>query len=153
MSDIGGYPADPVGVDGCGAPVLRTTIRAMAVMFARLATDPRFSDVYSAMHTYPALASGVGHGDAGIAIAIDAVAKRGAEGCLGVAVRDQWGVAVKSWDGDDEVAAMAAATGLGLVNPHPRAVAAALAPITDPPVYGGGDVVGYCESRLELRRT
>jgi L-asparaginase II len=67
VSEIGDYPAEPVGVDGCGAPVMRTTVRAMSLMFARLATDPRLAEVFSVMHRYPALVAANGEVDASIA--------------------------------------------------------------------------------------
>lgn len=153
ITELGEYPADPIGVDGCGAPVLRTTTRAMGLMFAKLATDAAFGEIYRAMHTYPALVSGVGNGDSLIATAYDAAAKRGALGCIGVAVRGQWGVGVKSWDGSDVVAALAAASALGDVGRPARAVVSALTPVTSPPQRGGGEVVGRMESRLELIRT
>ncbi|HEY6635646.1 MAG TPA: asparaginase [Acidimicrobiia bacterium] len=142
VSELGGHPADPVGVDGCGAPVLRTTARAMATMFARLAVDPDLSDVLAAMHRYPALIGGNGEGDTEMAIASDVVAKGGAAGCVGVAVRGRLGVAVKSWDGLGTVAnigAIAALEQLGVLSPTGRA---ALAPLASPVVLGGGRPVG-----------
>src|SRR5690606_32806760 len=75
ITEVGGFDPDPVGVDGCGAPVHRTTARTMARMFAVLATDPRFETVYTAMHRYPALVGGNGEIDSTIASSLDAVAK------------------------------------------------------------------------------
>lgn len=150
VTETGETPAAPVGVDGCGAPVLRTTARAMGLMFSRLATDEKFRPVFDAMHAYPALVSGVGNGDTSIAIATNGVAKRGAAGCIGVAVRGQWGVAAKSWDGNDTVAALAAAallTTLGAVSDAGRAE---LSDTISPAVLGGDLVVGSLEPRLEL---
>ncbi len=150
VSELGGFPVDPVGVDGCGAPVLRTTVRAMATMYARMAGEERFGEVFAAMHNYPALVSGTGNGESLIATAFHAAAKRGAAGCLGAAVKDQFGVAAKSWDGVGQVAEMAVAHALASVMLPVPAVLAALEPVLSPPVLGGGEPVGMFESRLVL---
>lgn len=151
VSDLGGYPVQPVGVDGCGAPVLRTTTRAMARMFSSLATDDMFSDVVMAMHRYPALVSGSENGDARIAISVDAVAKRGAAGCIGVAVRRQWGLAVKAWDGSDEVASLAAVAALDAIGALSDTGRSYLADTSQPPVLGGDVRVGSLEPCLQLQ--
>jgi L-asparaginase II len=150
VSALGAYPVDPVGIDGCGAPVLRTSVRSMALMFMRLATEPAFEETFGAMHTYPALVSGVGNGDALLATAFDGAAKRGAAGCIGVAIRGQIGLAAKSWDGIGQVADMVAADALAHVIPFVPAATETLANVLRPPVLGGGEVVGHLESRLEL---
>jgi L-asparaginase II len=152
VTDLGGFDVGPVGVDGCGAPVLRTTVRAMASMYARLAGEPRFEPVFNAMHAYPALVSGVGNGDALIATALHAAAKRGAAGCLGAAVAGQLGVAAKSWDGNDLVAAHAVAQGLSMVLTMTPAMSRALQGVRRPEIFGGGEQVGFLESRLQLQR-
>lgn len=148
VSELGSFPVDPVGIDGCGAPVLRTTVRAIATMFARLAGEERFGMVFAAMHNYPALVSGTGNGDTLIATALHAAAKRGAAGCVGIAVKDQFGVGAKSWDGVGQVAELAAAHALASVMPPVPAVATALEPVMSPLVLGGGEPVGSFESRL-----
>ena len=43
------------------------------------------------MHAFPALVSGVGNVDAAIATHLDAVAKRGAAGALGIGLRGRLG--------------------------------------------------------------
>jgi L-asparaginase II len=150
VTEVGGFPVEPVGVDGCGAPVFRTTVRAIATMFARLAGEERFAPVMAAMHNYPALVSGTGNGDALMATAFNAAAKRGAAGCVGVAVKDQFGVGAKSWDGVGAVAEMTAAYALVARMPFVPAVSAALEAVMSPPVLGGGEPVGSFESRLVL---
>ncbi len=150
VSEVGGFPVDPVGVDGCGAPVFRTTVRAIATMFARLAGEERYGAVFAAMHNYPALVSGTGNGDALMATALHAAAKRGAAGCVGVAVKDQFGVGAKSLDGVGQIAEMAAAHALASVMAPVPAVSSALEPVMRPPVLGGGEPVGSFESRLVL---
>jgi len=150
ISDVGGYDPSPVGVDGCGAPVLRTTARAMALMFSRLGSDGRLAGVFDAMHRYPNLVSGTGFGDAAIASAIHAAAKGGAEGCLGVALDDGTGIAVKSWDGSRQVAEVAAVRALEILDRLSPTARAALEPFARPSVLGGRDIVGALEPRLEL---
>ena len=150
VAEVGRYPVVPVGVDGCGAPVLRTTVRAMATMFSRLATDPEMSEVFTAMHRYPALVAVNGQGDTEMAIVTDSAAKGGAQGCVGVAIAGRYGVAVKSWDGLGQVAHLAAASALeqlGALSPTARH---ALEPIIHPPVLGGGLPVGRLEPRFDL---
>lgn len=150
VSELGDFPVDPVGVDGCGVPVLRTTVRAMATMYARLGSDPRLAEIFTAMHRYPALIGANGEGDSEMAMAMNAVAKGGAEGCVGVAIENHLGLAAKSWDGDGTVANLAAAVSLeqlGLLSSTARSV---LDPLISPPVLGGGRVVGRFEPRFRM---
>lgn len=145
VNEVGGYPVEPVGVDGCGAPVLQTTIGAMAKMFARLAVEDRFAEVFSAMHRYPALVSGNAQPDTAIAIATNSVAKGGAAGCFGVAVDQRLGVATKSWDGDWEIAGLAAAESLRQLGLLTATAHEVLEPVIHRPVLGGGEVQGRFE--------
>jgi L-asparaginase II len=151
LSEISG-PTDPIGVDGCGAPVFATNALGMARSFSHLGTDPELIPIFEAMHAYPALVSGYGNVDAAIATALDAVAKRGAAGCLGVALRNGYGLAIKCWDGNGEavgVGAVAALDQLGLLPTTARAV---LAEIAEPETRGGGRPVGRFRSLVELVR-
>lgn len=150
LSELGSYSAEPVGVDGCGAPVHRTTTRVMALLFARLGSDRSLAGVFDAMHTYPALVAGNGEADSAIGTAVNGVAKGGAEGCLGVGLASGLGVAVKSWDGIGSIAnigAVAALDSLGLIPPPGRDL---LASFHSPVVYGGAREVGRAEPRLVL---
>jgi L-asparaginase II len=150
VSEIGEYDVQPVGVDGCGAPVLRTTVRAMARMYARLSSEGRLADVFEAMHRYPSLIGVNGSGDTEIAISANAVAKGGAAGCVGVGVAGRFGIAVKSWDGIGLVANLAAVSALDQLGMLTPTAATTLDPILGPPVLGGGERVGTFESRLCL---
>jgi len=149
LRDLAGK-VEPIGVDGCGAPVFATTATGMAQAFARLGSDGDLEPVYTAMHAYPALVSGYGNIDAQIATHLDAAAKRGAAGCLGVALRNGVGIAVKVWDGELKaagVAVVAAIDQLGFLTDQSRSL---LMEVAEPPVYGGGRPVGVFSSRLEL---
>jgi L-asparaginase II len=149
MSEVGG-PVEPLGVDGCGAPVFRTTTASMARAFATLATSPDLASVQTAMHSYPRLVSGTGRVDGAIAAATNAVAKGGAMGTLGVAVRGRLGIAVKCWDGSGTVAGLTAIESLRLLGYLPDHAASILSGFREPPVLGGGRVVGRYETRLRL---
>ena len=150
VSELGRYRADPVGVDGCGAPVLRTTARAMATMFAALAVDPDLGPVLSAMHRLPALIGANGEADTEIAIACDGVAKGGAAGCMGVSIAGRLGVGVKSWDGLFGVAGLAAASSLDQLGVLSETGRSALESLIRPPVEGGGHPVGRFEPTFTL---
>ena len=153
VSEMGEYQVEPVGVDGCGAPVLRTTVRAMALMFAKLATESRLEHARAAMHRYPAMIAANGEGDTEIAIALDGVAKGGAAGCVGVGLRDRLGLAVKSWDGLGAVANVGAVAALDQIGALTTTALTALESTLRPPVFGGGRLVGHLESRLVLDLT
>jgi L-asparaginase II len=103
------------------------------------------------MHRYPALVSGVGNGDAAISINLNAAAKRGAAGCIGVAIEGRLGVAVKSWDGIHEVANSAAIATLAELGEVPHVAAGRLGALARPRVLGGGRVVGELEPRVSLQ--
>jgi L-asparaginase II len=150
VREIGG-PVEPIGIDGCGAPVFATTARAMGRAFATLSSAPEFVDVFAAMHSYPALISGPGNPDTVITTNLDAVAKRGAAGALGVGLRGQLGLAIKVWSGSALVSGVAAAAALdqlGVLTPYGRE---RLEVIARPIVKGGGLPVGRFEPRMELR--
>ena len=108
-----------VGVDGCGVPVFGITVKAMALMYARLIAPPaEFDDstkgactrIVSAMTTYPELIGGTSDRlDTEIMRAAPGrlVSKVGAEGVytVGVLPCAHWpqglGLALKIEDGDD----------------------------------------------------
>jgi len=152
VAELSGHSPEPVGVDGCGAPVLRTTTLAMARLFGRLGAEERLSPVFTAMHRYPALIGANGQGDSAIATAAYAAAKGGAEGCIGIAFGSGLGVAAKCWDGSGEVAALAAVSALAQVGAIGGAVVTALEEVARPPVLGGGERVGIVEPRFRLER-
>lgn len=150
ISELGEYSVEPVGIDGCGAPAMRTTARAMALLFARLGSEPALRNVFDVMHRYPSLVAVNGEADAGIATAVHGAAKGGALGCLGVALVSGVGVAVKSWDGLGDIAGVGAVAALDSLGLLPAPARDWLAPVSRPPILGGGEVVGATEPRLEL---
>ena len=147
-TELGDFDVGPVAVDGCGAPVLRTTVRVMATMFARLATEDRFSKVRVAMHRYPGLTGSNNEGDSQIATAVNAVAKGGAVGCVGVGLLGQVGAAAKAWDGSNLIAYQAVSVAMAHSGYLPQTAQTVLREVMEPPVYGGGEVVGRYVSKL-----
>ncbi len=121
ISDFSGIAIEDiaVGVDGCGVPVFGITVKAMALLYARLIAPPaEFDDstrgacaqIVSAMTTYPEIIGGTtGRLDTEIMRASPGrlVSKVGAEGVytLGVLPSEDWpsglGLALKIEDGDD----------------------------------------------------
>jgi L-asparaginase II len=108
-----------VGTDGCGVPVFGITLKAMALMYARLVSTPADYDeptrkacvrIVSGMTTYPELIGGTSDRlDTEIMRAAPGrlVSKVGAEGVytVGVLPCEEWprglGLALKIEDGDD----------------------------------------------------
>jgi L-asparaginase II len=150
MNDVAG-PVEPVGVDGCGAPVFRTTVRAMAGAFSQLATASELNQISAVMHAYPQLIAGPGRPDSAIATALNAVAKGGARGTMGVGIRGRLGIAVKCWDGSDMVTGIAAVAALRQIGELPTHAEKALERVGNPVVMGGDGVAGSFRSTLELR--
>lgn len=150
VSQLSQHPVEPVGTDGCGAPVLRTTARAMARLFTQLGNLSQLEEVFTAMHRYPALVSSNGEGDASIAVATNSAAKGGAQGCIGVSVRGGRAFAVKSWDGSSETAVVAAISALEQIGDLWPEAMRRLDSLARPVILGGGDVVGAVEPRLDL---
>lgn len=139
VEESGGTDPGPVGVDGCGAPVFRGSVKSLARAFARL-SGTRFEEAWTAMHRYPALTCDQRQLPAQLATSMNAVAKGGAEGSLGLSLADGVGLAVKAWDGSERP------TGPAIVEMLRRigrlGYAAQLDAVARPPVYGGGRKVG-----------
>ncbi|MFP3914105.1 MAG: asparaginase [Actinomycetota bacterium] len=141
IAEVTGDEVGPPGVDGCGMPVWRVTAGGLARAYHRLAVDERFASVRSAMSRYPTLVSGEGRGDGSIGRWTGGVAKGGAAGCMGAAVAGR-GMAVKSWSGNGEVAALGVVLALEWLGILTRSLADGMAGVFRPPVYGGGKEVG-----------
>ncbi len=121
ISQFSGVPIEDiaVGIDGCGVPVFGVTVKAMALMYAKLVVPPAVFDnetksactrIVSAMTTYPELIGGTSDRlDTEIMRAAKGrlISKVGAEGVytVGVLPCKEWprglGLALKIEDGDD----------------------------------------------------
>ena len=143
VGDATGVDPTPVGIDGCGAPVLRGNVLGLARAFAQLSSDPSYERVSRAVHRFPSLVGG-DRPESRLAAWWDGPIKAGAEGLIG-AGRHGVGIAVRSESGSGQVALIglvAAARHLGLLS---EAALEAVAAIAAPPVLGHGKRVGEIE--------
>ncbi|HEY5685596.1 MAG TPA: asparaginase [Acidimicrobiia bacterium] len=151
MTSIGALADGATGIDGCGVPVFRVTTVSLARAFASLSVSEGYLEIRTAMHRFPALVSGVGAADAAVAIELHAVAKRGAEACLGVAVHGFGAIAVKVWDGSDRGVAPLLAATLDELGWVPHGGADRLGMALARPVLGGEEPVGSVRGVVQLR--
>ncbi len=142
VADLTGVPVEVRAVDGCGAPLLSTTLTGLARAFRRLAlAGPGSSEqrVAAAYRECPEHASGTRRDEARLLRALPGVVgKAGAEGCYAVALPDGHAVALKIEDGAARarpVVMAAALRRLGVDHP-------VLDDLASGPVYGGGRRVG-----------
>ncbi|HET7302951.1 MAG TPA: asparaginase [Segeticoccus sp.] len=142
VAELIGEPVEAVGVDGCGAPVLATSLTGLARGFARLAGaaegthERRLRD---AIRAHPEWLGGTDRHVTRLIRAVPGlVAKDGAEAVYAAALDDGRAVAVKVADGAERasrVAMVAALQRLGIEGPE-------LAALAQEPVLGHGEPVG-----------
>lgn len=97
-----GEPIATVAVDGCGAPLLSTSLTGLARAFATLATATEGPErrVAEAIRRHPELVSGTTRDELALHRAVPGlVGKAGAESCYAVAVPDGRAWALKTDDG------------------------------------------------------
>lgn len=152
LSDVTGQRDFEVGVDGCGAPTFTVSVRTLATAFSRLGNDERFNGVFSSMHRYPRLTSGMGEPDAEVAIHTNGVAKHGAEASLGLVVRGFGAVAVKILDGGSRAIGPVVTDVLSQLGWLTPSTADSMISATEVPMSGGGAHVGTVESAVRLIR-
>ena len=102
IEELTGVRVADVLVDGCGAPLLSTTLTGLARSFARLATatDGPERRVADAVRRHPELVSGTRRDEAAVLAAVPgAIAKAGAEAVHALALPDGRAIAVKIEDG------------------------------------------------------
>jgi L-asparaginase II len=102
FEDLTGEPVETVAVDGCGAPLLATSLVGLARAFRRLATAEEGPEaaVATAIREHPEYVSGTRRDEARLVRAVPgAIAKAGAESCYAVALRDGRAFALKVDDG------------------------------------------------------
>jgi L-asparaginase II len=145
VEELAGENVGAVGVDGCGAPVLALSLRALADSYRRLVEDwsEEGTAVADAMRAHPEYVSGT-DGQAYDTVLMRSVpgllAKGGAEGVQAVAVPGVGAVAMKIDDGAKRALMPVlewALAKLGLDVPTPAE-----------PVLGGGDAVGVVRAVL-----
>jgi L-asparaginase II len=150
LAEVTGQADFEVGIDGCGAPTFTVSVRSLARAFSLLGNDGRFDRVFSAMHRFPRLVSGIGMPDAEFAIHTHGVSKRGAEGNLGLAIRGFGSVAIKVFDGESRPIGPVVSDVLDQVGWLTPAVADSLRSTTQVRMSGGGAEVGTVESVVRL---
>ena len=145
-AEITGMDVEPVGVDGCGVPTLRTDLPAMGRSFARLASEGRFAEVRDAMMRFPSLTCDGWRQESVVARWLPGPVKGGAEGCVGVAwAEGGLGFAAKAWTGRHAAAMVAVVEMMIRAGVVPTHVRRSLDPVVHPPVLGGGKPQGRME--------
>jgi L-asparaginase II len=153
FAELTGEPVEATGVDGCGAPLLSTSLTGLARAFRALVVAPTGSAeraVVDAFSAYPEFASGSKRDEAALLRAIPgAVGKAGAEACYAIGLPDGRAVALKVDDGHPRArppVMTAALRRLG-VDREPGVDGDAVVAAGRTPLLGGGEPVG------ELRPT
>lgn len=141
MREYSGADPRPVGVDGCGAPTLRGTLRTLATAFANLTVEPEAQPVAAAMTAYGALVADNQRPDGRLALTWGGPVKVGAEGSIAMA-RNGIAIAAKSGSGTSEMAVAGALHAAQVIGVLADSMASGLKNEISPPVFGGGRPVG-----------
>ena len=147
FAELTGVGVEHVAVDGCGAPLLSTSLAGLARAFSALAVGNGTEEqrVATAIRSHPEWVSGTTRDELTLLRAIPgAIAKAGAEAGYAVALADGRSFAVKIEDGSARarpvvMAALLAATG---VDVEPGVDTAAVRGTGAAPLLGGSQVVG-----------
>ena len=153
FSGLTGEPVTAVAVDGCGAPLLSTSLPGLARAFRRVALglgeedrpEPLAARVADAIRSHPAYVSGSRRDERELLTAIPgAIGKAGAESCYAVALPDGRAFALKTDDGAPRVrpVLMAAALERSGVLDEPGVDAEAVRRTGRVELLGGGEPVG-----------
>ncbi|WP_457207662.1 asparaginase [Nocardioides sp. P5_C9_2] len=106
FTDLTGEPVTTVAVDGCGAPLLSTSLVGLARAFRSLAvaTEGPERRIADAIREHPAYVSGTRRDELALLTALPgAIGKAGAESCYAVALPDGRAFALKTDDGAPRV--------------------------------------------------
>ena len=147
FAKLTGEPIEVTAVDGCGAPLLSTSLTGLARGFRALAvaTEGPEHRVAQAIREQPAYVSGSTRDELKLLTAIPgAIGKAGAEACYAVALADGRSFALKIDDGGARArpVVMAEALRRGGVPTEPGVDAEALDDTGRVPVLGAGEPVG-----------
>jgi L-asparaginase II len=147
FTELTGEPIAHLAVDGCGAPLLSTSLTGLARAFRSLAiaTSGEQARVAEAIRQHPAYVSGSTRDELRLLAAIPgAIGKAGAESCYAVALRDGRSFALKCDDGAPRVrpVLMAEALRRSGVDREPGVDAAAIEETGRLELLGGGRPVG-----------
>jgi L-asparaginase II len=157
FAELTGEPVEAVAVDGCGAPLLSTSLTGLARAFRSVATatDGPERRVADAIRAFPEFTSGTRRDEAVLLRALPgAVGKAGAEACYALALADGRAVALKIDDGAARVrpVLMAAALELLGVTSESWVDAAAVRGTGAAPLFGGGRRVGEIRAAVAPAR-
>jgi len=147
FTELTGGPVAHVAVDGCGAPLLGTSLTGLARAFRALsvATSGAEALVADAIRTHPSYVSGTRRDELRLLQAVpSAIAKAGAEACYAVALPDGRSFALKIDDGAGRArpVVMAAALERAGVLSEPGVDAEAVRATGRHVLRGGGEPVG-----------
>lgn len=157
-----GRAPTPLGVDGCGVPVHRASLRAAATLYARLLEPdgsfgrlaPHVARVTQAMRGEPYLVAGRGRTDTALMREVPGLlVKVGAEALHCAAVPELGlGVAVKVADGGERASGPALVHVLRELGVLGEEAIVRLGRVARRPVLGGGRPVGELAPTFSLRR-
>jgi L-asparaginase II len=140
FAELTGASADVVGTDGCGAPLLATTVRRLAAAVARVQDAPEGSDgrrLVDAMLAHPEYVSGTRREELHLMRAFPGlVAKAGAESVLVIGLPDGSACGLKIEDGAERPLFVAMHRVLEIAGLDGEILR------DRPPVLGGGKHVG-----------
>jgi L-asparaginase II len=147
FEELTGEPVEVVAVDGCGAPLLSTSLTGLARGFGSLAVAASGPErrVADAIRHHPPYVSGSTRDERALLTAIPgAIGKAGAEACYAVALRDGRSFALKADDGTPRVrpVLMAAALRRSKVDTEPGVDTDAVRATGRLELLGGGVPVG-----------
>ena len=154
FADLTGEKVEVVAVDGCGAPLLSTSLTGLARAFrtVAVATEGAEKRVADAIRTHPEFTSGSRRDEAALLRAVPgAIGKAGAESCYAVALADGRAVALKTDDGAARVrpVLMAAALERLGVTEDPSVDADAVRRTGVVELLGGGRPVGEIRATFD----
>ncbi|WP_139977469.1 asparaginase [Nocardioides litoris] len=141
FAELTGEPVEVVAVDGCGAPLLSTSLTGLARAFRALAvaTEGPERRIAEAIRAHPSYVSGTRRDELALLTALPgAIGKAGAESCYAVALPDGRAWASKTDDGAPRVRPVVMAAALRRSGIHDPAVDAT----GQWPLLGGGVPVG-----------
>ncbi len=144
IKDVTGVDPEPTGIDGCGAPTMRGSIRGLAIAFARLGSDPELAPMARAMTRFGALVADNTRPDGRTGLWWGGPQKVGADGLYGL-TRSGLTIATKAHSGRSDVAVAAALATAERIDALSPAMATALEDEARPHVIGGGRTVGRME--------
>jgi L-asparaginase II len=153
FADLTGEPVGYLAVDGCGAPLLGTSLRGLARAFSVLSTSDQREEnaVARAIREHPEYVSGTTRDELTLLRAIPgAIAKAGAESCYVVALSDGRSFALKTDDGAPRArpVVMAALLRILGVDTEDGVDTDAVRRTGEAPLTGGGVVVGEIRAVL-----